>query len=660
MYRCTGQHKTRKDKYKLASIKIQKLSKAFGVRTVFKDISFELHRGERLGLIGANGAGKSTLLKCLIGEEDYDDGTFVVSEGETIGYLQQDITYEEGVTLRQTITDAWQDVLRLEGQLKAVEKEMQVHPDDALLMDRYARMQERFEWLGGYEYESMSRKIVQGLGFSEADMDRPVQRFSGGQKTRINLAKALVRRPDYLFLDEPTNHLDVDMLEWLESYLLSYGGGILIVSHDRYFLDRVATGILEMSHGSIVKYKGNYSRYIEQSRERRKALERAYEKQQEHIHQTEEYIRRFKAGIKAKQARGRQSQLNRLERIELDPKESTLHFSFAPAQGCGEKVLVLDDICGGYGDKKLFDHLKLLIRRGESVSLIGPNGTGKTTLLKMILGEKEPDSGFITLGSRVHVGYFAQEHTELHGAWTLLEEIMNAFSYSEEEARSVLGHFLFRGDDVCKVVDSLSGGEQARLALLKLFLQGPNFLILDEPTNHLDIPTREILEQALLDFGGTYLVVSHDRYFLDKITQRTIVLENKHLQEYLGNYTYYRDKIREAEEKAQQEAEEEARENPVKVVKKTSAADTERSEKTNSHTQIPRKKELSYSTAQKLEKAEMKIAELEATVKMYEFQLNERENQTDPEKSMALTKQLEETQQELDDWYEKWETLAEE
>ena len=475
----------------MGSIKVQKLSKSFGVHTVFHDVSFEIRRGERIGLIGANGAGKSTLLKCLMGEEEYDNGAFVVSEGESIGYLQQDITYADDVTLRQTITEAWQDVMKLEKDLKVVEKDMQAHPDDEGLMNRYARMQERFEWLGGYEYESMSRKIVQGLGFSEADMDRPVQSFSGGQKTRINLAKALVRRPDYLFLDEPTNHLDVDMLEWLESYLLSYGGGILIVSHDRYFLDRVATGILELSHGKVTKYKGNYSRYVEQHAQQQKALEKAYKKQQEHIHETEEYIRKYKAGIKAKQARGRQSQLDRLERIEWQPEDESLHFNFKPVEECGQKVLVLDKVSG-------------------------PNGTGKTTLIRMIMGEKEPTDGHITLGSRVHIGYFAQEHTDLHGAWTVLDEIMNDFSYGEEEARSVLGRFMF--------------------------LQGPNFLILDEPTNHLDIPTREVLEQALLEFGGTYLVVSHDRYFLDKITQRTLVLENKQLTEYVGNYSYYRER----------------------------------------------------------------------------------------------------------------------
>lgn len=483
----------------MGSIKVQKLGKSFGVRTVFQNVSFEIRRGERIGLIGANGAGKSTLLKCLIGEEEYDDGAFIVSEGESIGYLQQDVTYADDITLGQLITEAWQDVMRLERELKGLEKEMQSRPDDEGLMNRYARMQERFEWLGGYEYESMSRKIVRGLGFSEADMDRPVQSFSGGQKTRINLAKALVRRPDYLFLDEPTNHLDMDMLEWLEGYLLSYGGGILIVSHDRYFLDRVATGILELSHGKVTKYKGNYSRYVEQHDQQQMALERAYKKQQEHIHETEEYIRKYKAGIKAKQARGRQSQLDRLERIEWQPDEASLRFNFKPAEECGQKVLTLDKVSGGFADRQLFDHLSLLLRRGEAAALIGPNGAGKTTLIRMIMGEKEPTDGHITLGSKVHIGYFAQEHTELHGAWTVLDEIMNAFSYGEDEARSALGHFLFRGDDVFKVIDSLSGGEQARVALLKLFLQGPNFLILDEPTNHLDIPTREVLEQALLD-----------------------------------------------------------------------------------------------------------------------------------------------------------------
>lgn len=642
----------------MGSIKVQKLSKSFGVHTVFHDVTFEIRRGERIGLIGANGAGKSTLLKCLMGEEDYDGGTFVVSEGESIGYLQQDITFSDDVTLRQTVTDAWQDVMKLEKELKAVEKDMQAHPEDENLMNRYARMQERFEWLGGYEYESMSRKIIQGLGFTEADMDRPVQGFSGGQKTRINLAKALVRRPDYLFLDEPTNHLDMDMLEWLESYLLSYGGGILIVSHDRYFLDRVATGILELSHGKITKYKGNYSRYVEQHAQQQKALEKAYRKQQEHIQETEEYIRKYKAGIKAKQARGRQSQLDRLERIEWQPDDEGLHFNFKPVEECGQKVLVLDKVSGGFPDRQLFDHLSLLIRRGEAVSLIGPNGTGKTTLIRMILGEKEPTDGHITLGARVHIGYFAQEHAEeLHGTWSILEEIMNDFSYSEEEARSVLGRFLFRGDDVFKIIDSLSGGEQARLALLKLFLQGPNFLILDEPTNHLDIPTREVLEQALIDFGGTYLVVSHDRYFLDKIAKRTVVLEDKKLHEYLGNYTYYREKVRQEEEtKAAQAAAETAKQVPAKR-QETKPAVKKAAPPAPVAPKAPAAP--AYGTQAKIDKIELKIAELEATLKMYEVQMNMPENQTDAAAMTKLTEEYENTQKKLDEAYEKWEELSE-
>ncbi len=645
----------------LGSIRVQKLEKAFGVHTVFKNVSFELRRGERLGLIGANGAGKSTLLKCLMGEEEYDGGVFAVSEGESIGYLQQEITYDDGVTLRQTIASAWQDVRRCEQQLKETGKAMQADPHSQELMERYAHLQERFEWLGGYEYEAMSRKIVHGLGFTEEDMDRPVQDFSGGQKTRINLAKALVRRPDYLFLDEPTNHLDMDMLEWLEGYLLSYGGGVLIVSHDRYFLDKVATGILDMDHGTLTKYKGNYSRYVVQHAQRRKAEESAYEKQQEHIRETEEYIRKYKAGIKSKQARGRQSQLNRLERIELAPETSSLHFAFQPAEECGQKVLVLDDVTGGYGDRKLFDHLSLLLRRGESAALIGPNGTGKTTLLKMIMGEKEASSGHITLGSRVHVGYLAQEHTELHGNWSVMDEIMNEFSYGEDEARSVLGGFLFRGDDVFKIIDSLSGGEQARLALLKLFLHGPNFLILDEPTNHLDIPTREILEQALLDFGGTYLVVSHDRYFLDKIAGRTLVLEDKKLKEFLGNYSYYREKEQEKAELAAQAALENGKALAPKGKSEIAVAPKAEVPSVVEKAGLPApvQRQSSYATNQKLDKVEMKIAELEATIKMYEFQMNQPENQTDSDKMMELTKLYGETQKQLDAAYEKWEALSE-
>ncbi len=636
------------------SIKVQKLEKSFGIHTIFRDVSFELRRGERIGLVGANGAGKSTLLRCLIGEEEYDSGFFHISDGETIGYLKQEISFGS-TTLREEINAAWQDVLRCEEELKELERCLHegTAEEQKLRMERYSRVQERFEWLGGYEYESASRKIMYGLGFRESDLDRPADDFSGGQKTRVNLAKALVRRPDYLFLDEPTNHLDMDMLEWLEQYLISYAGGVLIVSHDRYFLDKVATGIIELENHRLKTYRGNYTKYVRQKAADRKALENAYEKQQEYIQKTEEYIRKYKAGIKSKQARGRQSQLDRLERIELAPETASLHFQFKPAQECGDKVLILDDVCGGYEDKPLFDHVNALIRRGEAVSLIGPNGAGKSTLLSMIHGSKDTDSGHITLGSRVQAGYFSQEHTELTGKGSILEEIMYSFELSEERARSALGAFLFRGDDVFKEVGMLSGGERARLALLKLFMEGPNFLILDEPTNHLDIPTREILENALLDFGGTYLVVSHDRYFLDKISQRTLVLENKRLTEYLGNYTYYREKVKEQEAiEAEKQAEEDAKKQELRPKKETAPAkSTEpRAEKNTQNTYIAEKQ---------LEETEMKIAQAEATKKMYEYELNNPANYQDSEKMASLSQAYEDTKRELEELYKKWETLSE-
>lgn len=626
----------------MAAIKVQKLEKSFGIHTVFKNISFELKKGERLALIGANGTGKSTLIKCIIGEEHADSGSVTIPAGETFGYLKQDVTVADTATLRETIDAAWQDIHQVETQLKETVGAMQTAPEDAALIEKYARLQERFEQLGGFSYEALSRKIVSGLGFTEADLDRETRDFSGGQKTRINLAKALVRRPEYLILDEPTNHLDMAMLEWLETYLLTYNGAVLIVSHDRYFLDKVATGILELENKTLTRYKGNYSRYVRQRDERRKTRERAYEKQQEHIKKTEEYIRKYKAGIKARQARGRQSQLDRLERLEQAPAAETLHFDFAPVEECGQNVLILDDICGGFPDRRLFEHLSLLLRRGEAASLIGPNGAGKTTLLKMIIGEKDPDSGFITLGSRVHIGYFAQEHTELHGNLSVLDELTGGYTLDEETARSVLGHFLFRGDDVFKTVDSLSGGEKARLALLKLLLSGPNFLVLDEPTNHLDIPTREILEQALLSFDGTYLIVSHDRYFLDKITTRTLLLEHKKLKSFMGNYSYYKEKETEPAEPATEKLPSKPAAAPVKNTFPSPAA------------AAPVKENRTPVNTARLERAEMKIAELEATLKMYEVQMND----ASPDDLIRLTKDYEETEAALAVAYEKWEELA--
>ena len=530
----------------MAVLKINGLSKSFGIKTVFENVSFEVRSGERIGLVGANGAGKTTLLRCLMGQEDYDKGSVSTSPGAVIGYLRQDFNYESQ-TLREEMELAWKDVLYYKDKLAELARKLETSHDEELVA-AYGRTEERFEYLGGYDYEATTRKILTGLGFSDADWDRDIHGFSGGQKVRINLAAAFVRHPDFLFLDEPTNHLDMGMLEWLEEYLRSYRGGILMVSHDRYFLDATTTGIIDLENHQTHTYRGNYTQFTKVKALNEEAQERAYEKQQEHIRETEEYIRKYKAGIKAKQARGRQSQLDRLERIEKPIHRQSLHFQFEKPAECAEKVLDVMHVTSSYGEHVIFKDLTMHIKKGESVGLIGPNGAGKSTLLKLIVGDKRADGGFIQIGNRVKPGYYSQELDRLNSEYTVLEQIENDFDMGEREARNLLGMFLFRGDDVFKPVSLLSGGERARLTLLMLFLEKPNFLILDEPTNHLDIPTREIMEQALAAFGGTSLIVSHDRYFLDRVTTRILEMENGKLTEYLGNYSYYREKKKNLEE----------------------------------------------------------------------------------------------------------------
>lgn len=470
------------------------------------------------------------------------------------------------------------------------------------------------------------------------------------------MAKALVRRPDFLFLDEPTNHLDMDMLEWLENYLSAYGGGILIISHDRYFLDRVTTRIVELEHHKATTYRGNYSRYVEQRAAQHKAQQSAYEKQQEYIRKTEEYIDKYRAGIKSKMARGRQSQLNRLERLEAPESSEQLTFKFPKAEFSADKVLTVEELFLSYGTKDIVDDVSFMIRRGEAVALIGPNGAGKSTLLKAITGELTPEAGFIDIGSRVSIGYFSQEHEELHPQWTAVEEVMSQFNYSEEKARNVLGMFLFRGDDVFKQVRDLSGGERARLSLLKLFLQGDNFLILDEPTNHLDIPTREVVEEALMGFTGTLLVVSHDRYFLDKVAKRTLVLQPEGIEEFQGNYTYYKEKLEEQAQLAEQEAL-----NNIHLRETTQDtmefAVSKASKENNSDNGEPKKLN-AYMQAKQLEETETEIARLEATLKMYEVQLQNPVLQADSEALADTAAHMEEVNTKLAVLYEKWEQLA--
>mgnify|MGYP000995548761 FL=1 len=627
------------------------LGKSFGVRQVFSNVSFEIKEGDRIALVGPNGAGKSTLLKCILGIEELDEGQVVMSPVASIGYLQQDVNLGDA-SLAEEIETAWEDVHALENKLQELTTYLETHEASESDLQRLDYLQNRLEWLGGYDYEQKTKRIVYGLGFTDEDLYKPANAFSGGQKTRINLAKALVRRPDFLFLDEPTNHLDMEMLEWLEGYLSSYRGGILIVSHDRYFMDRIVTGVVELDHHKATTYRGNYSRYVAQREERLKADTIAYEKQQEYIKKTEEYIDKYRAGIKSKMARGRQSQLNRLERLEAPETSHSLDFKFPPAAMSADKVLVLDHVSIGYKtDDPIIDDVSIVVRRGESVALIGPNGAGKSTMVKAIVGELFPTEGHIDIGNRVQVGYFSQEHEELHDRWQVVDEIINNYNFTEEKARNVLGSFLFKGDDVFKLVGDLSGGERARLALLKLFLQGDNFLILDEPTNHLDVPTREIVERALQQFGGTCFIISHDRYFLDQVSTRTLVLENKGFTEYLGNYSYYKEKLKEQQDIAAL----------TEVVEEVAKEDVKSEAKTISPSPFdePKKKTNTYMVEKQLAEVEEEIARLEATMKMYEVQLANPVVQQDLEEMANISKQLSDTESSLQVLYEKWEHFSE-
>ncbi len=585
------------------------LGKSFGVRQVFSNVSFEIKEGDRIALVGPNGAGKSTLLKCILGIEELDEGQVVMSPVASIGYLQQDVNLGDA-SLAEEIETAWEDVHALENKLQELTTYLETHEASESDLQRLDYLQNRLEWLGGYDYEQKTKRIVYGLGFTDEDLYKPANAFSGGQKTRINLAKALVRSPDFLFLDEPTNHLDMEMLEWLEGYLSSYRGGILIVSHDRYFMDRIVTGVVELDHHKATTYRGNYSRYVAQREERL------------------------------------------LERLEAPETSHSLDFKFPPAAMSADKVLVLDHVSIGYKtDDPIIDDVSVVVRRGESVALIGPNGAGKSTMVKAIVGELFPTEGHIDIGNRVQVGYFSQEHEELHARWQVVDEIINNYNFTEEKARNVLGSFLFKGDDVFKLVGDLSGGERARLALLKLFLQGDNFLILDEPTNHLDVPTREIVECALQQFGGTCFIISHDRYFLDQVSTRTLVLENKGLTEYLGNYSYYKEKLKEQQDiAALTEVVEEVAKEDVKSEAKTIST---------SPSDEPKKKTNTYMVEKQLAEVEEEIARLEATMKMYEVQLANPVVQQDLAEMENISKQLSDTESNLQKLYEKWEHFSE-
>lgn len=619
------------------TIVVENLTKNFGEKAVFSDVSFRLEKEEKVGLIGANGEGKTTLMRILLGFEEYDGGKVQIDKMIKIGYAAQNAKVSG--TLWQQLASDSKEIFALQKQMRTLEKEISLQKDEQSLeelLKQYALLEQSYEHAGGYSHEQDIRKVAFALGFSEEDFDKDASAFSGGQKTRMHLATALLGEPDFLFLDEPTNHLDVAMIEWLEGYLAEYRGGLLLVSHDRYFLDRVVKKILYMQAGKLKVYRGNYSDFAKQKEQQDEALAAAYEKQQEHIKETEEYIRRYKAGIKSKQARGRQSQLNRLERIEAPIRMQEFKLRLPQPPESADKVLALEKIFVGYGEP-LLKNISLVVKKGEKVALLGENGAGKTTLLKTIMGDMQPLHGEREFGKRVRPGYFSQGHDGLFGSQTVLEHLQMNYDLSEERARTLLGGMLFRGDDVFKELGTLSGGERARVALLKLILEGANLLILDEPTNHLDIKSCEIVEDALLYWQGTILFVSHDRYFVDKIATKIWTIEDNKVTEYIGDYAYYKSKQQELEVQKKQA-----------VIKETIALPV---------SNITFKSKRPQNLEKRIETVELSLREQDALLRFLEKRLADPLEHVDFEASSVLAQEYADKKKLVDDLLAQWEQL---
>ena len=637
---------------------VDKVAKAFGINEIFKNVSFMVDKGEHLGLVGVNGSGKTTLLRCLLNPEYVDSGVIKFEPGISVGYVQQGFTDIAG-TIWEFMMNSCPEVLNLRDKLQQLEEASADLDGEALeeTLEEYARVTKRYEHIDGYNLEARIKRVLIGLGYKEDWWEKDATTLSGGQKTRLMLAAALVRNPDFMILDEPTNHLDIVMTQWLEGYLREFHGGLIVVSHDRAFLDNVATRILEMEGGKLQSFKGNYTKYLEQKAIQTQTLEAAYAAQQDYIARTEAYIRRFKAGIKSKMARGRQYQLDRLERIDAPVYNEEFELRLPPAAECADRVLIMEDLTIGYGDNVLAKGINLTLRRGEKAALLGANGTGKTTLLKTILGEVDPLKGRAKIGNRVQIGYFSQTYERLNPKQTLLENFVIEYGFTEEHTRSMLGGMLFHGDDVFKEIGTLSGGQKARLVLLKLVLDGANCLVLDEPTNHLDIMARETVEAALTAFDGTVLVVSHDRYFVNEIADRIWEIEDLEVKDYKGNYEFYQEERkkqaellaeREAElEKQRAYAEQQAKKNAAQVV-------SEKVEAKN------KQRRYSPDEAKKLlPKVELSIREQEAMMKLLEMKMADPANHADPAQSAAMAAEHDEYEAKIMELMEKWEQLME-
>lgn len=633
-----------------------KINKSFGEHVIIRDGSFHIEDHEKAALIGSNGAGKSTLLKMIAGELPSDGGDIVLTRGKTLGYLAQHQEMQSGNTIYEEVRLAKADVIAMEQQIRSIEQELKSLSGDALSarLDTYTRLTAAFERENGYAYESEIAGVLKGLGFDEEEFSKKVDTLSGGQKTRVSLGKLLLTRPDILLLDEPTNHLDLNSIAWLETYLMNYHGAVLIVSHDRYFLNRVVTKVLEIEQGTLTTYLGNYSDYAVKKQQIREARLKEYLNQQQEIRHQEaviEKLRSFNREKSIRRAESRMKMLDKMERVEKPVEMNTeIHLTLEPAIVSGNDVLSVEHLSKSFPGQTLFTDANFEIKRGEHVAVIGDNGTGKTTLLKILNQVVPADTGTFSLGTNVQIGYYDQEHHVLHMDKTIFEEISDDYpSLTNTRIRSILAAFLFTGDDVFKRIGDLSGGERGRVSLAKLMLSEANFLILDEPTNHLDIVSKEILEKALNDYTGTILYVSHDRYFINQTATRILELTGQTFVNYIGNYDYYLEKKEELTLAYGIDASASSKSSPVQEEPTASKLDWKEQKEAQAR---ERKRQ------NELKKTEDRITKLEERDAAIDTLMTQEEVFTNSVRCQELAAEKAQIAEELEALYEKWEELA--
>ena len=628
-------------------LSLQRIAKSFGTNEVLREVSFALQAGDRMALVGVNGSGKSTLMKIIAGLETADAGAMTMQKGLRFGYLAQQGEVDPERTVLEELESVFAPVVAMEDRLRAMEREMaEAAHNDALLKrlgSAYDQLTRDFEKANGYGWRSAVQGVLAGLGFRKEQQTQRAASLSGGEKTRLCLGRLLLTEPDILLLDEPTNHLDLESIAWLENYLREYRGTVLLISHDRYFMDAVCTRVGELLFGRVECYDGNYTSYMSQRAERFEIRMRAYQLQQKEIARQEAIIARFRSFNREKSIRlaeSREKRLEKMERLEKPTDESAIRFRFDIRRRTGEDVLMAEELRKGYDGRTLFEHVKLHLRAGDRCALIGANGIGKTTLLRIIVGEEKPDGGVLRFGTGVDLGYYDQHQAKLHDGKTVLDEVWDDFRRLDQtEVRGALGLFLFTGDDVLMPVGTLSGGEKGRVALTKLMLRRDNLLLLDEPTNHLDMDSREVLEQALQDFPGTILAISHDRYFINRFAEKVLVLTPNGIEEYLGNYDDYYEKI--------------TREPPPDGESAGMTRTQQDKEKRRTREALQQEKERKL----RLQEAEKAVMDAEAEADRLEQLLADPSIWNDAGKAAELTKQYQRQKETIARLYEEWEAL---